>query len=531
MHITSNRHALLLGSLLLGSIMTLPANGQARASSASRPPVSGRIGILPPPIFGIALPPDASLYTTYSFANNYTTLNWNVCDVSSACHGSGNLGPFGHVGAVIEGNETITGRNVARNVYVVDDAAGSGNNVMLYVYTKTDVLASGGDTVTVSLTNSVALPLIGGSNTKTYIAGNNGFLFIGTNQSQFAIELQESNMAYGEVGGFSPPLYDSSITANKYGYATTTFGGGSDGFSGFYAFGPTGGGLEDGGGGDFMLGTLDGISTADGNTALSTTTPNLAARMKIHFRNRAAQHIANIADAAPAPDSTLFTQYTLGNPYTFMSWIVCGSTEMSEGCYGSGGLGPFDHVGAAIEGNETVNGNTVTRDIYVVDDATGSGNGVTLYVYQKTDMVSSSYDSATTSLTNTVALPLTGGSGVKTYLAGDNGFLYIGTNQDPYAVQVQESNLNYKEIASSPSGANVSSITADKYGYVTVTSTDNSGSGSFNVYGTAGNLIQNGEGGNFMAGTMRGISTGYGDIMSGASLSVRTKTSPGKTAP
>lgn len=527
MHIISNRHMLLLGSVLLGSIMALPANGQAQASSASGPSLSRRIGILPTPILSVAQPPDGSLYTTYSFANNYTTLNWNVCDVSSACHGSGNLGPFGHVGAVIEGNETITGRNVTRDIYVVDDAAGSGNNVMLYVYTKTDVLASGGDTVTVSLANSVALPLIGGSNTKTYIAGDNGFLFIGTNQTQFAIELLESNMAYHEVGGFSSPEYDSSITANKYGAVTTTFGN-SYGSSGFITFVPTGDGGGDGGGGDFMLGTLDGISTANGNFITSVIAPNVAARMKVDFKNRAAPR-TKMAGAASPPDSTLYTQYSFWNSYRSMAWVVCGSTEGSEGCYGSGNLGPFAHVGAAMEGNETVNGNTVTRNIYVVDDAAGSGNGVTLYVYQKTDTVSSSYDSTTANLVNTVALPLTGGSNTKTYLAGDNGFLYIGTNQNPYAVQVQESNLTDKKVASSPSGGNVSSITADKYGYVAITSTDNSGGSSFDVYGDSGQLVKSSDGGNFMAGTMRGISTA--DIVSGTGLSLHKKTSSGKSAP
>jgi len=76
---------------------------------------------------------------------------------------------------------------------------------------------------------------------------------------------------------------------------------------------------------------------------------------------------AQAAVAAPtAPDSTLYTTYNLygsSGAYT-LNWIVCGSTQESEGCYASGKLGPFVTVGAMMEGLPMVSGSVVTRSIY-----------------------------------------------------------------------------------------------------------------------------------------------------------------------
>ncbi len=50
--------------------------------------------------------------------------------------------------------------------------------------------------------------------------------------------------------------------------------------------------------------------------------------------------------AAPAPastpiDSTLFTTYMLGPSSQQITYLVCGSTQESEGCFTSGEIGPF----------------------------------------------------------------------------------------------------------------------------------------------------------------------------------------------
>ena len=69
---------------------------------------------------------------------------------------------------------------------------------------------------------------------------------------------------------------------------------------------------------------------------------------------------------AAAPDSTLFTTYTISTGHTSLTWTVCGSTQQTEGCYGSGPLEPFGKIGALLESKASVNlaTNTVTRLIY-----------------------------------------------------------------------------------------------------------------------------------------------------------------------
>ena len=93
------------------------------------------------------------------------------------------------------------------------------------------------------------------------------------------------------------------------------------------------------------------------------------------------------SSAAPptAPDSTLYTTYSLfpSGGETRVSWTACGSTLDTHGCYASGVLGRFLVVGAMLEGNPSVKGNVVTRNIYIVDS--GSATSVKLYVYRKVD--------------------------------------------------------------------------------------------------------------------------------------------------
>ena len=68
-----------------------------------------------------------------------------------------------------------------------------------------------------------------------------------------------------------------------------------------------------------------------------------------------------LTEAATAPDSTLFTTYTAATDLQSANWVVCGSTAQSGGCYASGNLGPFGHIGAMLEGQPVVSGNSVTR--------------------------------------------------------------------------------------------------------------------------------------------------------------------------
>ena len=210
---------------------------------------------------GASGPPDATLFTTYNIDTGRTSVSLTVCgstQLSSGCYGGGALGPFGNVGAILEGNQStnLTTNTVTRAIYVLDIASGTNKNgVTLYVYKKTDVVTATFDTVTVTLTKTVSLPIVGGLSARASMAANSKFLFIGTNRSPSAVEVQKSNFTMTEIGGFSPPINVTAITADKYGYVTVTFGSFSGGESGFVVFGPDGGSREDGGGASFMLST------------------------------------------------------------------------------------------------------------------------------------------------------------------------------------------------------------------------------------------------------------------------------------
>ena len=201
------------------------------------------------------------------------------------------------------------------------------------------------------------------------------------------------------------------------------------------------------------------------------------------------------------PDYHLYTQYTVPNTFNNVYLTVCGSTADSEGCYGSAVFGPFGHAGALIEGNEVVSGGTVTRNIYVVDDGDTSagGTGVKLYVYLKTDVVTASSDTVTTSLVNTVNLPLVTGRNVVTHVAADNGYLFIGTSLSQSALRISKSDLSMLSI---PGGAYLTSITANKYGHVIATFGQ-----YFAAYDPEGNLEESGGGNEALVDASNGLST------------------------
>ena len=212
-------------------------------------------------------PIDSTLYTSYFFGSGYQNLTLVVCGStaqSSGCYGSAYLGPFGKVGAMVEGNPSynLTTNTVTRKIYIVDIATGTGTGVTLFVYKKTDTITSSSDTVAVTLLNTLPLSLTGGATAVCSMAANTGFLFIGTDQSPQGLRVQKSNLSTILIGGFSPPINVTSITSNKYGYVTVTFGGFTSGEDGFYTFGPNGQSEGDGGGAWFMLSTDAGLSTS-----------------------------------------------------------------------------------------------------------------------------------------------------------------------------------------------------------------------------------------------------------------------------
>jgi hypothetical protein len=217
--------------------------------------------VLPAP----AAPIDAGLYTTYNIDSAHTSIGWSVCGSlpgSSGCYGSGGLGPFGKVGALLEGNPKtdLIANTVTRAIYVLDVASGTNQDeVVLDVYTKVDTITTDFDTVTVTLSQTISLPLRGGTSAQASMAANNQFLFIGTNRSPQGVEINKRTFSVTQSGEFSPPINVSAITADQYGYVTMSFGSFNSGNSGFIVFGPDGTAQEDGGGSQFTLNTVQAV--------------------------------------------------------------------------------------------------------------------------------------------------------------------------------------------------------------------------------------------------------------------------------
>jgi hypothetical protein len=429
---------------------------------------------------GSAVPIDATLYTRYNIDSvAHLSFNWAVCGSlpgSSGCYGSGTLGPFGTIGALLESEPKtdLIANTVTRAIYVVDDASGPNQNeVVLYVYTKVDTITTDSDTVTVTLSQTISLPLVGGGSTQISVAANKQFLFIGTDRSPYAVEINKRTFSVTQVGGgFSPPINVSAITANQYGYVTLSFGSFRSAQTGFNVIGPNGSDEEDGVGSQVMLNTDQAIKIAHASAGIQAPVREgisdfLPARLSSSRR-----HQKDRVPAAPAApiDTTLYTRYNMDLAHTSVSWNVCGSLPGSSGCYGSGSLGPFGQAGALLEGEPKTDliANTVTRAIYVLDIASGTNQDeVVLYVYTKVDTITTDSDTVTVTLSQTISLPLIGGLARQPSMAANKQFLFIGTDRSPYAVEINKRTFSVTQVGGGFSPPiNVYGILTNQYGYV-----------------------------------------------------------------
>jgi hypothetical protein len=199
-------------------------------------------------------------------------------------------------------------------------------------------------------------------------------------------------------------------------------------------------------------------------------------------------------------DSGLFTTYTTDGGKTTLSWVVCGSIGKGNGCYGSGQLGPFGQIGSIVESAKVIDirEGTVTRFLYVVDQAYGSGqNGVALYVYQRIDTIASESDHTTFTLKKTISLQLVGGNQATVFLAANKGYLVIGTSNSSVPVEINK--RTYVITPLTIISQTPTSITADNYGYVTVTSAN-----EFFVVGPDGATQEDGGGSPFTINDLLG---------------------------
>jgi hypothetical protein len=213
-----------------------------------------------------ATAPDATLFTTYSVYADLKSIIWVVCGSTAedeGCYSSGSIRSFGRIGAMLESAPITSGDTVNRKLYVLDVASGSGaDGVTLFVYNKKDVVTTGYDTTTITLDQTILLPLVGGKTVTASMAANNAYLFVGINQSTLAVMVDKHDWTVTAVGGFAPPINVAEITADRYGYVTVTYGTPGGESSGYYVFGPTGGLQMDGGGTQFMLDDINAVIPA-----------------------------------------------------------------------------------------------------------------------------------------------------------------------------------------------------------------------------------------------------------------------------
>jgi len=415
----------------------------------------------------------------------------------------------------------LIANTVTRAIYLVDIASGPNQNeVVLYVYTKVDTITTDSDTVTVTLSQTISLPLVGGLfNGTNYpsMAANKQFLFFGTRQNPVAVEINKRTFSVTQLGGFSPPINIFGITADDYGYVTLSFGKFNTSNTAFIVVGPDGSDVEDGVGSQFMLNTDQAIKLTATSAGISRpahagiSDPLRGRRFRgRHDQKERVQAAPPGAVPAATPiDATLYTRYNTDPNQTIVNWNVCGSLPNSSGCYGSGSLGPFGRVGALMEGEPTTNriASTVTRAIYVLDSASGPNqNEVVLYVYTKVDTITPDSDTVTVTLSQTISLPLVGSTSAMTpQMAANKQFLFIGTDQSPQAVVLDKRTFSVTQLGGS-SPSNVFGIFANQYGYATITfGAFRGGHNAFIVAGPDGSDVEEGNVTQFMFDTVQGL--------------------------
>ena len=233
--------------------------------------------------------PDAGLFRMYALDATRSTVSYSFCGTlsgSSGCYASGSLGPFGRVGAMLEGLPTSdpTTHTVRRDVYIVDQAVrGSSSKMMrLYDYRLAEVVDAPNVSVTATRIKTIDLPVIGGVDAKTYLGASGNYLWIGSNQDPSSTSVSRVDWSVSSTVAFDPPINASLVSVDAYGFVTMTFGDTQNGINGFFVTDGKGKLAQDGGGPDFTLGTTRGLSISDGNLAIGNPAA-MPPRLQVHL--------------------------------------------------------------------------------------------------------------------------------------------------------------------------------------------------------------------------------------------------------
>jgi len=143
-------------------------------------------------------------------------------------------------------------------------------------------VTSSTDTVTVSLVKAAKLnALRAGPTAQAYMAANENYVYVGTNQDPFAVQVQRTNLTHQvQTARTSPQAQVSAITSDFYGNVTVTYGGVPNGTAGSVQFDINGNSLGTPTTNVYMLNTSAALQTS----SLPTTDSLSAARMQIRPR-------------------------------------------------------------------------------------------------------------------------------------------------------------------------------------------------------------------------------------------------------
>jgi hypothetical protein len=216
--------------------------------------------------------------------------------------------------------------------------------------------------------------------------------------------------------------------------------------------------------------------------------------------------VSGSCSAAPAQQpkqhnlyAGLYATYTTSGDGEYVSFDVCGSTQGSEGCFGGATMGPFGHACGVIEGAPKTKGDVVTRAIYVLDKGSSSNSQAVLDVYKRTDTITENDDTVQVTLTQSLSLGLPGGPSTECSIAEGKADVFAATTASTQAAEINISTLAVSLVGGFSPPADVTSMTADDRGYVSIQFTE-----GFYLYAPDGSLDEDGGGDAALVNTRNG---------------------------
>ena len=173
---------------------------------------------------------------------------------------------------------------------------------------------------------------------------------------------------------------------------------------------------------------------------------------------------------------SLITTYKVG---TDISWSTCGLVYNTKGCFSAGSITGLSRPCAILAGVTEQVSTATSQYIYILESGVQPGEAATLKVYSKVELVNetvsppgtpppASPETTTIKLLKSIRVPLTGGPDASCFMAANDGFVFLGTNQNDHVVRVAKENLAVSAFRQLEPDLAVSQITADGLGYIVV---------------------------------------------------------------